>query len=214
MTNSEPDPESQSERKSGRQTKISRILDTYELQKLGSELENYWTAESGKRKSLRELAEFVNKQIIETTLRNEGEEMVPGEVETIHAALKDDESSRGLQQEVKGRLERVGVDVEALEKDLVSYQAIRTYLQKERNIEYEGGTQHPVPSAKDQIQRLKGRLRAVSEQRLDTLAKSGEITLGDHNVLVQVEVYCEDCGRQYSIEELLDDGGCNCSGNP
>lgn len=195
---------------SGRQGKVARLLETYDLEGVGDELAEAWVGEAGERKSLRELAEYLNKRLIEQMLEQAGAEPYPGEVDTIYAAVTDDETSRGLEQEVRGRLERTGVDFESLSGDLVSYQAVRTYLNSDRGIEYAREERDPIDTTRTQIQRLIGRLRAVSEQRIDDLESSGELTLGSYNLLVNVQLYCEDCGRQYSVEEVLENGGCDC----
>lgn len=195
----------------GRTGKVARVLETYDLEAVGDELAESWVGETGERRSLRELAEYLNKRIIERVLQESGEEPFPGEVDTVYAAAKESDTSRGLEQEVRGRLDRAGVDFEELERDLVSYQAVRTYLKSDRGVEYTREERDPIDSARTQIQRLVGRLRAVSEQRLDDLDENGTLTLGSHNILVNVQVYCEDCGRQYSVEEILENGGCECT---
>lgn len=44
-------------------TKVSRVIDEYDLDGFGDELERLWTATGDERKSLRELAETCNKCI-------------------------------------------------------------------------------------------------------------------------------------------------------
>lgn len=195
---------------SGRRSKVARVLDTYDLEELGAELEEAWTAAGDERKSLRDLSTYLNKQIIATVLDETGADPLPGQVDTVYRGLRDDDVSSGLKRDIRGRLQRDGVDVDSLEKDLVSYQAIRTYLKREREVEAPQTAGDPVESSLQRIQKLRGRLRAVADKRLGSLAKGGEISLGEHNVIVQVQVYCEDCGRQYSIEELLERDGCTC----
>lgn len=211
MSDSDSPSDEDGEQQTGRQSKVSRVIDRYNLTNTGEELEKLWTADSEKRMSLRELADHLNKQIIESALSNAGVETLPGEIESIYSALRGDETSVGVQKEVRGRLDRTGVGSATLEKDLVSYQSIRTYLIQERGVEYETDAGDPRQSALEQIQRLRGRLRAVTEQRIDTMVDSGELSLGDYNLLVDVQVYCEDCGRQYSIDELFEGDGCDCN---
>lgn len=209
---SDPEPNADADaRDGGRRSKVSRVLETYGLEGLGEEMAAAWTDEQAERKSLRDLADLLNKRIIEASLRDAGGDPLEGEVETMYTALRSDEpTSGGTQRDVRGRLERAGLDIETLERDLVSYQAIRTYLKKERGLEYDREPTDPVASSKQRIERLGGRLQAVTEQRLEDLRGRDAISLGDHRVLVQVQVYCEDCGRQYSVGDLLDDGGCAC----
>ena len=195
---------------SSRQGKVARVLEQYELTGLGDEMAAAWTADGEDRMSLRELATMLNKRLIESALRDAGLDTLPGEIDSVHSVLADEEASEGVRQEVRGRLERAGIDIESLEADLVSYQAVRTYLQADRGLEYTREESDPVESTTRRIQRLQGRLRAVTDQRLDSLEEAGHISMGAHSVLVQVQVFCEDCGRQYSIESLLENGGCDC----
>ncbi|APE96225.1 rod-determining factor RdfA [Halodesulfurarchaeum formicicum] len=200
---------SEDEPSRGRSSKVARVIEEYQLSGLGAELEAAWTAPESERRSLRELADHVNRQIVEAALTRGGERPLEGEIQTVSAALAGDTDS-ATERDVRTRLEERGVNVDQLEDDLVSYQAVRTYLQNVRGAEYEPAVADPVQRTRDRIQGLRGRLRAVASSQLDSLAESGEITMDDSRVLVQVQVYCEDCGRQFDIEELLDRGGCNC----
>jgi hypothetical protein len=207
---SEPNSADEPGASGGRKRKVARVLETYGLEDLGPELEAAWTDDGGERASLRDLADRMNRAVIEAAMREVGEDPLSGEIETVYEALGAGEASAGVEQDVRGRLDRSGVDVETLESDLVSYQAIRTYLTRDREVEYSQPDTDPTASTRDRIQRLRGRLRAVTDQRLDDLAESGRLTLGETHTLVQVQVYCEDCGRQFEIDELLDRGGCEC----
>lgn len=195
----------------GRRSKVARILETYEMEEMGEELEKAWKGEKDERKSLRELAEEFNKRIIEMRLREAGQDPLPGEIDTIYRAVKTEDVSSGLQREVRGRLERYGIQVESLESELVSYQAIRTYLTNVRGAKYTQEKHDTIESSISKIHRLKGRLRAVTEKQLDTMSQKENISIGNSRVLVQVQVYCENCGRQYDVEELLNRGGCDCN---
>ncbi|MDR5656515.1 hypothetical protein RH831_04895 [Halodesulfurarchaeum sp. HSR-GB] len=200
---------SEDEPSRGRSSKVARVIEEYELSGLGAELEAAWTAPESERRSLRELADHVNRRIVEAALTRGGDRPLDGEIQTVSEALAG-ETDSATERDVRTRLEELGVNVDQLDKDLVSYQAVRTYLQKVRGAEYKPDEADPVRSARDRIQGLRGRLRAVASSQLDSLAESNEITMDDSRVLVQVQVYCEDCGRQFDIEELLDRGGCNC----
>jgi hypothetical protein len=193
----------------GRPSKVARIIEAYDLDGLGAELEAAWTAPEPERRSLRELAREVNRRIVTSVLAEDGEHPLPGEVETIANAVSGSEDG-ATTRDVATRLEAQGHSMEDLAADFVSYQAVRTYLISERNVEYEASRSDPIESARDRIQGLRGRLRAVTEGQLESLAGRGDIDLGDARVIATVTVYCEDCGRQFDLEELLDRGGCDC----
>lgn len=193
----------------GRPSKVARIIDEYDLEGLGAELEAAWTAPKSERQSLRDLADRVNRKIVESVLAQSGDRPLAGEIDTVYAALTEEADSATI-RDVTNRLENLDVSIDELAADLVSYQAIRTYLRSVRGAEYETESTDPVSATRDRIQSLRGRLRAVTDGQLEELAARDEISLGDNRVLVQVQVYCEDCGRQFDVEELLDRGGCDC----
>lgn len=193
----------------GRQSKVKRVIDDYALDGLGAELEAAWTAAED-RMSLRELADLVNRRVVEAALTAAGQTALPGEIETVHAALAGD-ADGATTRDVHTRLEQHGLDPDTLGADLVSYQAVRTYLNGVRGVEYERESTDHVAVSRDRIEGLRGRLRAVTSGQLEDLVAQDELALGNARVMVQVQVYCQDCGRQFSIDELLERGGCDCS---
>lgn len=193
----------------GRPSKVARVIEEYDLDGLGAELESAWTAPDGERQSLRDLAELVNRRIVRSVLERASDRPLPGEITTVVDALAG-ETDRATERDVANRLEKLDVDKGELSADMVSYQAVRTYLTSVREAEYEPASTEPTVAARDRIQGLRGRLRAVTDGQLEDLAEGDEISLGNSRVLVQVQVYCEDCGRQFDVEELLERGGCDC----
>nr|WP_248898156.1 rod-determining factor RdfA [Haloplanus sp. XH21] len=180
---------------------------------LGDELERLWTAEGQQRKSLRDLADFFNKQLLESAMTAAGISTVNGEVSNLYRLLTADDVSSGMRTEARTRLEREGVDIEQLERDFVSYQAIRSYLTEYRDASYEQPSDsEQVESVLDSIRRLQSRLRSLTEGSLDRLRSTGRITLGEFRLFIDIDVLCEDCGAQYGVIDLLERGGCDCEG--
>jgi hypothetical protein len=194
--------------------KIGRLIERYGLDGVGAELEARWTAEQGDRHSLRDLADFFNRCLLETAMREAGIDTLEGEVANTHRLLTDEEVSQGMQTETRRKLERGGVDVERLTADFVSYQAIRTYLTKYRGATYPpsetSGHDH-VERAADNIERLRSRTATVAEDRIDQLVKRDRLDVGPHHVSVDIRVYCEGCETRYDVDDLLEQGGCDCS---
>ncbi len=193
----------------GRRSKVVRLIEEYNLEELGAELERLWTAEENRR-SLRQLATYFNQQLLQRALEDADVRPLGGEVENIYRLLTDD-SSGADGTRIRRRLERDGLDVEALEDDFVTYQAIRTYLKKHRGAEYTPDETDPLERETTNIQQLRGRVDSVTEGKLEQLRSAGHLELGEFRTLVDIRVVCEDCNTQFDAVELLERGGCNCS---
>lgn len=201
-----------SDEETHQRSKVVRIIEEYELTGMEEELVALWTGAEGERHSLRDLAEYVNQELLRTAMENEGMTPLDGEVENTYRLLTDDDTTAGTRIEAESALEREGIDVDKISRDFVSHQAIHTYLTKYRDVE---GPNTASDSDKregtvETITRLQNRLVAVAENSLLSLRKTGRIALGEFSVLVDVRVFCEDCGTQTPITELLENGGCEC----
>jgi translation initiation factor 2 beta subunit (eIF-2beta)/eIF-5 len=193
-------------------SKVARLIQRHNLAGVGEELEERWTR-SQDRWSLRELADYFNRQLLKTTLEENNADPIDGEIENLFRLLTDETVTSGSREEARNRLKNSGVDIEQLQSEFVSYQAIRTYLQNYRELESPDTTPAPTEhrsTKKDTIQRLKSRLSNVTERSLNQLKNAGHLRLGDFRVIVTVRVHCEDCGSQRPVTELLTQGGCEC----
>ncbi|WP_254864732.1 rod-determining factor RdfA [Halovivax gelatinilyticus] len=194
-------------------SKVGRLIETYGLSGLGEELAARWTAPADERSSLRELADVFNRRLLSAALEDAGVETIDGDVESVYRVLTDDVSA-GVRTETKRRLRREGVDVDELESAFVSHQAIHTYLRTYRDVAYEPDERSPERQReieRDRIRRLRRRTEVVTEDAISRLAGSDRLSVGDSSVLVDVRVFCDDCGTDYTVDELLDLGGCACT---
>lgn len=195
---------------SERRLKIVRLIDAYDLHGIGDELEARWTAESNKRMSLRDLADYFNQELLRAVFEEADNRPLDGEIENVYRLLTSDDVSEADRIRAHRRLERAGVDVNRVQMDLVTYQAVRAYLKDHRQAEYTPTSSDRTEAQAESIQRLKGRIETVTESKLDTLCATDEIVLGEYDLIVGISVICEDCGRQFDVAEVLDHGGCNC----
>jgi hypothetical protein len=193
----------------GRQSKVARLIEAYDLLGLGDELEQLWTAEEDRR-SLRELATYFNQQLLQRAFEEANVQYLDGEIENIYRLLTDDEVSSAETTRVQRRLERDGIDVQETRGDFVTYQAIRSYLQEDRGAEYTESEQNPLEREKTTVQKLRGRMVSVIDGNVEQLQESNKITLGEFQTLADIRIVCEDCNSQFEIVELLDRGGCHC----
>jgi hypothetical protein len=194
----------------GPRGKVERVLEAYGLDGLGDELERRWTGATGERESLRSLADRFNRAVLRTALDEAGASPLDGEVENTYRLLRGDDVSPGMRTEVRRQLERDGVDLDSVESDFVSHQAIHTYLREHRGAELETEEESRIEKETQTIRRLQGRISVVTESGLTRLSNAGDVTIGDFEVLTDVQVYCSDCGSQYEAVELIERGGCDC----
>ena len=191
--------------------KLGKLIDEYKLNELGDKIETYWLSDADERYSLRELAEYVNHRLLHTVIQEADMNPLDGEVENTYRLLTDDNVSTGTRTQARRRLERAGVDVDQLESDFVSRQAVHTYLTKDREVSYTPNEGDPLEREATNIRRLKRRMSTITGGKLEQLRNADQLTLGEFEAYVDVRVLCEDCGTQYQVDELLDNGACDCS---
>lgn len=76
-------------------SKLRRVLEEYELEYLVEQIETYWLDDTEPRYSLRELATYVNQQLLRTTMHEAGMNPLDGEVENTYRLLTDSDTRRG-----------------------------------------------------------------------------------------------------------------------
>lgn len=195
----------------GRGTKVARVIDAYDLSGMGARLESAWTGESGERTSLRDLADEFNETVLETALREAGISALDFEVTGTYEALRHGSGSEEMR--ARRRLEREGVDVNALVSDFVTHQAVHTYLTTERGATLPERDGNTVDRKIETIDKLNGRVAAVTETAIESLISEAELDRTSYEVLVDVRVVCAECGTDHSVGELLRRDGCPC-GDP
>ncbi|WP_324756211.1 rod-determining factor RdfA [Haloarcula sp. GH36] len=192
-------------------SKVARLIDEYGLDGLGADLEARWTGEGAERMSLRDLAEFFNKRLLEQLLLDAGMSALESDVRTTYENLTGDDVSTGVRTDTRNRLERNGIDVDDLEQDFVTYQAIRSYLKDWRGAEYEGlSDQEKIEKDLESIQRLMTRTLSVTEERIEKLRDTDRIDIDDFEVFLDAQVLCQQCGTQYTVATFFEQGGCSC----
>lgn len=190
--------------------KVARLVGEYELADVAVELEEGWAATGDAHRSLRELADYFNEQLLEQRLAAAGQRALRGEVETLYSLLTDDDVSEGDRVRARRRLEQQGIDTDELLDEFVSYQTMRRYLKTYRDVTYTREESDRLETEARNVQQLQGRVEAVTENKLRSLRNSSRLSLGEFRVTTDVHVYCEDCGTRYSATELLKREGCEC----
>ena len=190
-------------------TKVARVIQKYALDGMAENLEAAWTGEAGERTSLRDLADEFNQAVLEAALSQAGVSSLSVDVSSTYEALRSDSSSSSTR--ARRRLEREGVDVDDLTDDFVTHQAIHTYLTKEREASLPPATDDVTNKKADTIEKLQGRVTAVAESAISSLANANELDKSTYEVIVDVRAVCPDCGTDVPIGDLFRQGGCDCT---
>lgn len=191
--------------------KVGKVLSEYDLLDLHAELPDRWLGESGDATSLRDLADEINTAVLRQAMERADTDPLEGEAENAYRLLTDDDVSAGVRTQQRNRLERAGIDVDQLQSDFVTHQAVYTYLTNGLGVSKETGDEtEPLEKHEERIQRLRSRTVAVMENSLSELREAGHLTLGSFDTIVDLRVYCQDCETQYDLGDLLRRGGCDC----
>jgi hypothetical protein len=191
--------------------KVERVVRKYDLGDLGQELERRWTGEGRERQSLRDLAHYFNRRVLESAMDEAGVVTLQGELENIYELLTEDDVTEGARTQARNRLEREEIDADDLQDDFVSHYAIHTYLRDYRDAEYESGDdRNQREKSVETIQRLTSRLNAVTRRNVENLRSTDRLEIGPVDVLADVQVVCQECGRQEDPIDLIERGSCRC----
>jgi len=193
------------------QSKVAQLIDKYGLESMGTDLEQAWLGENQERQSLRDLTDRFNQALLVAAIRDAGMDVIDGEPANFYRLLTGENVSAGKRIEARNRLKRAGIDVDRLEQEFVTYQAIRYYLTEVRGVSYESEPEsEQVERERDTIDRLRSRVETIVRDTVDRLDAGDTLTVGEYRVFVSIDIRCQDCGTRYSISDLLDRGGCNC----
>ena len=192
------------------QYKVGRVLKKYDLLELHSQLPGRWLGEYGEATSLRSLAEQINIAVLAQAMRDADKEPLDGETENAYRLLTDDDVNTGVRTQQRNRLQRIGIDVETLEQDFVTHQAVHSYLTEGLGISKEVDSGDPIDTHQKRIQRLRSRTTAVIQNSLSELKDGDDISDGEFDVIVDMQVYCRKCDTQADIFDILRETGCDC----
>ena len=201
-------------------TKIDRVARKYGLEGVETELLDRRRGRAGEKHSLRALESYFNERVVRAALERAEETPLDGEARNLYRLLTSDEVTEGTRTEARGRLERAGVDVAAVEADFVSYQTVNRFLDARAaedgsdavGTDENGETDdRPTPEAlMERLFKLESRLSAVTTSTLQQLRDRSDFSLGEFDVYVSVTVTCEDCGARRNLRAILDRRGCDC----
>lgn len=194
---------------SAENTKVARVIQEYNLDGMGTNLEAEWTGEAGERTSLRDLADEFNEAVLEAAVREASISSLSVDVSSTYEALRSESGSSVTR--ARRRLEREGIDADKLTGDFVTHQAVHTYLTQERKVSLPSESDNVAERKIETIEKLQGRVSAVAESAISSLVNANELNREDYDVLVDVRAVCPDCGSDAPLGDLIRRGGCSCT---
>jgi hypothetical protein len=191
--------------------KLGRIADTYDLSDLDADLVAYWTGETGEQHSTRSLATVVNQRVLEAALQEANVSVKEGEVENTYRLLTGDDVSSGTRVETRTALQHDGVPVEQVESDFVSHQTVYNHLTDCLDTTLDTPSdEERLTKSREKLGALQSRTAAVTTDTIEQLDHNGVVDIGEFNVVISATVTCEDCYQQYTVQEFLEQGACDC----
>jgi hypothetical protein len=187
--------------------KVGRTAAGYGLDGLDDELAAGWSGED--TVGVRELASRVNRRVLAAAMRDAGLNPLDGEPENLLRLLTDEDVPESRRLDTRRRLEREGVDVDAVLSDTVSHQTVYNHLRDCLDVSKDGGGDR-LERRGSTLFALQNRTETVTRETLESLRDGGELDVGGFDVIVDVRVVCESCGRPRELASLLDDRGCEC----
>ncbi|MDS0223049.1 hypothetical protein NDI54_17015 [Haloarcula sp. S1AR25-5A] len=191
--------------------KLGRVADSYELTELDEDLIAYWTGETGEQYSTRSLATVVNQRVLKAALQAANVSFKEGEIENTYRLLTDDDVSSGARVETRTELQHGGVPIEQVESDFVSHQTVYNHLTDCLDTALDSPSdEERLTKSQEKLGALQSRTAAVTTDTIEQLDRNGIVDIGEFNVVISATVTCEDCYRQYTVQEFLEEGACDC----
>lgn len=187
--------------------KVGRVSRVYELPKEDTQLVEKW--QSGT--SVRQLTEEINKDIVRSKLETANVGQIKLSQSPVYKALHTNELSKAEEIKIRRELDHAGIDVEKLSSDLVSHQTVYRHLKQCLDVS-KGEDQTPNErreKAKDTVYALQQRTEIVTESTIHMLQTADITNLGNIEVVVDLQIVCDDCGRSMDFESAISQG-CKC----
>lgn len=182
-------------------SKINRVENKYGLDDLGDTLVRDWERSDAYRKSLRELAHYVNQQILQAHAEDRGVILSGTRTDDMADALATDQS--GI---VAEELQQLDLDADMLANDFVTYQTVYRYLNQIRGVEYT----KPDITRPDLLQRASV-AQKVYRTRLTATLESASNRCGNPDVTdvdISVTVPCPSCDDRAEVSMFIAEACC------
>jgi len=187
--------------------KIGRGIETYDCNGLNDELvHEYRDADA----SLRDLERVINEAFTTAALEAAGSP-TDRDPADITAILRGDDESKRQQARLETELDQVGVDVDQLQRDYVSFRTVKTHLNEHLGIDTSRNESITLDSAESIIEWAETRCTGVIKRTLQRLSNADEATIGDDfTVNISPRITCHECNSTLTVREFVGNEGCSC----
>lgn len=197
--------------------KIGKNIKKYNLVNLNSELIQ---RREDQQASLRDLADFINKQILKSALESVNADITSSlytdlsggnAIVDIYNVLTDDDIPTDRVARIHTRLSQAGVDLESIKDDWVTHPTIRTHFQKCLNIDTSRTSNITDNDAQDTIEWARSKCAKIVEQTFQRLRNANVVSTGPVTATVVIKVTCERCGATARPTNLIRSRSCECT---
>jgi hypothetical protein len=192
--------------------KVGTVSEKYDVRDLPKRIGRKWLAEDSNT-SLRQLATEFNTTVLRKAIEASGHRPLNGEVENILRLLRDDAVSSDNRVATQRKLQKWGIDPDEITDDFVSYQTVNRHIKQCLDMERTEPETSEVldrQKAAQRIQALQNRTELVTRKTLRRFQTDTEESFTELNVVVNMEIYCGECGVTKTLSEFLEGVSCNC----
>lgn len=195
--------------------KIGRNIDSYELKRLDDEI--IQLRKEGA--SLRELADFVNRRILEVAIESSGVDVSDplfgafddeDGIARLYDVISGDDTPAEQQARVRTHLSQVDIDIDSIEANWVSHPTVRSHLNDCLGIETSRNSVITLEDAANTLEWARTRCMRIVEQTFDRLRSADLIDTGPMDAAVTIQVTCKDCRNTYRAHDILEQRSCDC----
>ena len=185
--------------------KVSRVTSTYALEGMDTELKRRYEIEDA---TLHDLSAYLNARITAAALDAAGIE-TDAEPATVAAALREEDSvSLGLRDQIRETIAGK-LDIAEVTSDFVSHETIRKHLKDHLGISTSKRGFETTEELEDVLDSYQAQYRNAIESTLKRAATQGLVNGSEFRVF-RTQIQCEECSQTYRLEELMQNGGCDC----
>lgn len=191
--------------------KVGTVAAEYGLDDIHTELHQEWTSEDSQ--SVRELATQFNQRVLRVAYADTGQLPIDGEISNIYRVLTEEDVDSGSRIRAREQLRQAGVAIDDVEGKFISHQTLYRHLVNclDASVETEEKTDDErIEDWEKRLLALQNRTTNVTERAIHQLAKSDSVAVGSFDVLLELNVLCEDCGDFFTLEEFLQERACDC----
>ena len=191
--------------------KVGTVAAEYGLDAIHRELQREWTGENSK--SVRELTTKFNRRVLRAAYAEAGKLPIDGEIANIYRVLTASDVDAGSRTRAREQLRQAGVAVDDVESKFVSHQTLYRHLVNCLDAEFEPEEKtdaERIETWEERLLALQNRTSNVTKQAVEQLSERDTVDIGSFDVLLEINVLCEDCGNFYTLEEFLQNRACGC----